>query len=72
MGAKIWKYKKVLEDLFRLFIFMSIYVVVCLENEKVVEGDLFGEKSAVVQWVPPFFKRDLMGLFEELDILPWG
>lgn len=38
--------KKVLEDLFT-FTFISIDTVVWLENEKVVEGKLFGKNSLV-------------------------
>lgn len=41
--------KKVLEDLFT-FTFISIDTVVWLENEKVVEGKLFGkQKKSLVQ-----------------------
>lgn len=49
--------KKVLEDLFRSFIFMSIYIVVWLENEKVVEGDLFDKKVLLYSESHPSLKE---------------
>ena len=49
--------KKVLEGLFRLFTFKSINIVVWLENEKVVEGDLFGEKVLLYSESNPSLKE---------------